>query len=93
MATTMLVNVTEEIITGLVGFYLRGVEYQTFCHCEHCETKIIAAVLNELPSYYVTNEADRNEAFAKLNTEDQVERMNRTIIHAIHTIGQKPNHQ
>lgn len=90
--TKLLINVTEEIVVGLVGFYLRGVEYQTFCHCDKCERKIIATTLNAMPSYYVTNEQERNEAFAKLNTDEQVEFMNSTIIHAIHTVGKVPNH-
>jgi len=90
--TNILINVTEEIVVGLVGFYLRGVEYQTFCHCEQCERKIIASTLNAMPSYYVTNEQERNAAFAQLNTDDQVELMNSAIIHAIHTVGKAPNH-
>ena len=92
VGTSILINVTEEIVVGLVGFYLRGVEYQTFCHCDKCERKIIATTLNAMPSYYVTNEEERNQAFAYLNTDEQVERMNSAIIHSIHTVGQAPNH-
>ena len=31
MSDPILVNVTEEIVRGLVSFLLRGPEYQTFC--------------------------------------------------------------
>ena len=49
MVGTVLVNVTEEIVRGLVSFLLHGVEYQTFCHCEQCEMDVIAIALNALP--------------------------------------------
>ena len=88
----MLVNVTEEIVSGLVSFLLHGTEYQTFCHCKQCEMDIIAITLNALPAKYVATEKSRNEAFLKLNTPEMIEIINRQIIRAIHIVGKNPNH-
>lgn len=92
MSQIKLVNVMEEIITGLVRFYLRSPEYQTFCHCEECEVNIIAKVLNDLPPYYVTTVDDRNKAFNDLKDPDKIEEINKEIIHAIHAVGKRNNH-
>lgn len=88
----MLVNVTEEIVHGLVSFLLHGTEYQTFCHCEQCELDIVALSLNTLPPKYVATQKARNEAFEKLNTPEMIEVINRQIIRAIHIVGRNPNH-
>lgn len=92
MIQLRLVNVMEEIVSGLVRFYLRSPEYQTFCHCEECEMKIIAKALNGLPSYYVTTENDRNKAFDKLKSSSYIEKINKEIVHAIHVAGKRKNH-
>lgn len=92
MLQTYLVNVTEEIVYGLVKFLLHSPEYQTFCHCESCEAEITASVLNNLPAYYITSSKARDEAFNKLNTPENIELVNKQIIHAIHLVGKKPNH-
>lgn len=91
--TTSLVNVTEEIVHGLVNFLLHGTEYQTFCHCEQCEMDIVAITLNTLPPKYVATQEGRNEAFEKLNTPEMIEIINRQIIRAIHIVGRNPNHK
>lgn len=87
-----LVNVTEEIVHGLVSFLLHGNEYQTFCHCEQCELDIVAITLNSLPSKYVATEKSRDEAFKALNTPDKIEEINKQIIRSIHIVGRNPNH-
>lgn len=88
----ILVNVTEEIVQGLVSFLLHGTEYQTFCHCKQCEADIIAITLNTLPPKYVATKKSRDEAFNKLNTPEMIEVINRQIIRAIHIVGRNPNH-
>ena len=90
--TAKLVNVTEEIVHGLVSFLLHGVEYQTFCHCEQCELDIVAITLNALPSKYVATKEARDAAFEALNTPDKIEEINKQIIRAIHIVGRNPNH-
>ena len=87
-----LVNVTEEIVLGLVKFLLHGTEYQTFCHCKSCELEIAAYALNNLPPYYVTTSANREEAFDQLKTSKNIQQINKQIIIAIHEIGKPPNH-
>lgn len=88
----ILVNVTEEIVNGLVTFKLRGPEYQTFCNCIVCETDVKALTLNALPAKYVSNPAMRNAAFAELNTPENIEKINREIIRAIYVVARKPKH-
>lgn len=92
MTKPIFVNVMEEIVIGLVKFVLHGPAYQTFCHCNQCEKDIIATVLNRLPSYYVTTNKARDEAFQKINTSTQIEEINKEIISAIYKVGKKPNH-
>ena len=93
MSKPFLVNVTEEIVNGLVKFLLYGTEYQTFCHCDYCEKEIAADVLNQLPTYYVSTEEARDKAFKKLKTPEYIELINKQIILSIHAIGKKPNHK
>ena len=88
----ILVNVTEEIVRGLVNFMLHGVEYQTFCHCEQCEMDIIAIALNKLPPKYVANDKSRDAVFKQLNTPENIEEINKQIIRAIHIVGRTPRH-
>jgi competence protein ComFB len=87
-----LINVTEEIVYGLVKFLLHGIEYQTFCHCDFCEMEITADVLNKLPTYYVSTAEAREQAFKKLKTSENIELINKQIILSIHAVGKKPNH-
>lgn len=93
MTQPLFVNVTEEIVRGLVKFLLYGPEYQTFCHCEECEMKIAAYALNKLPNYYVTSEKEREIAFRKLNSDENITIFNKAIITAIHRVGKKPDHK
>ena len=88
----MLVNVTEEIVHGLVSFLLHGTEYQTFCHCEQCELDIVALTLNQLPPKYVATNKSRDAAFQALNTPEMIEKINKQIIKGIHIVGRHPNH-
>lgn len=92
MKEASLQNVTEEIVKGLVNFMLHSPDYQTFCHCEKCELDIIAIALNNLPSKYVGNERGRNEAFVKMNTPQNIEKINREIIKAFHIVSINPRH-
>ncbi len=92
MTQPNLVNVTEEIVRGLVSFLLHGNEYQTFCHCELCEMDIIAIALNALPPKYVSSTESRDAAFEKLNTPENIEAINKQIIRAIHIVGRNPKH-
>ncbi|SOC18463.1 competence protein ComFB [Ureibacillus xyleni] len=87
-----LVNVTEEIVYGLVRFLLHGPEYQTFCHCESCELEITAHALNKMPSYYVTTNTARDEAFKRLKTPENIQQINRQIILSIYAVGKECNH-
>lgn len=93
MAEPILVNVTEEIVRGLVSFLLHGNEYQTFCHCHQCEMDIIARALNTLPSKYVASDEARDAAFQWLNTPEHIEEINKQIIRAIHIVGRNPRHK
>lgn len=92
MGKPKLVNVTEEIVRGLVSFLLHGVEYQTFCHCEQCEMDTIAIALNNLPARYVSNDKSRDAVFKQLNTPGNIEEINKQIIRAIHIVGRNPLH-
>lgn len=92
MTQPLFVNVTEEIVCGLVKFMLNGLEYQTFCHCDECEMRIAAYALNQLPSYYVTSAQEREQAFKKLNSDENMALLNKAIINAIYSVGKKPNH-
>lgn len=92
MGNVNLVNVTEEIVCGLVRFLLKGVEYQTFCHCEQCEMEVAAISLNALTPKYVTNQKSRDEAFKLLNTPGEIEEINKQIIRAIHIVARNPQH-
>ena len=92
MAEPILVNVTEEIVRGLVSFLLHGTEYQTFCHCNQCEMDIIAIALNALPPKYVASNESRDAAFEQLNTPENIEEVNKQIIRAIHIVGRNPRH-
>ncbi|WP_332646384.1 late competence development ComFB family protein [Lysinibacillus sp. 54212] len=92
MTQPVLVNVTEEIVRGLVSFLLHGTEYQTFCHCEQCEMDIVAIALNALPPKYVASKESRDAAFERLNTPEHIEEINKQIIRAIHIVGRNPRH-
>ena len=93
MTQPILVNVTEEIVRGLVSFLLHGTEYQTFCHCNQCEMDIIAIALNTLPPKYVASNESRDAAFGQLNTLENIEGINKQIIRAIHIVGRNPRHK
>lgn len=93
MTNELFVNVTEEIVCGLVKFLLNGPEYQTFCHCNDCEMRISAYAMNQLPNYYVTNAKEREIAYRKLNSDENITLLNKAIITAIHRVGKKPNHK
>lgn len=92
MSEPILVNVTEEIVRGLVSFLLRGPEYQTFCKCQICEFQTVAYALNALPSKYVTSKEERDEAFKAMNTPENIELINREIIRALHVVNKHPRH-
>ena len=93
MSEPILVNVTEEIVRGLVSFLLRGPEYQTFCKCQTCEFDTVALALNALPSKYVTSMESRDEAFIMMNTPEHIELINKEIIHALHVVNKFPRHK
>ena len=92
MSNIKLVNVTEEIVRGLVSFLLHGVEYPTFCHCEQCEMDVAAIALNSLPARYVASEESRDAAFNQMNTPESIEEINKQIIRALHLVKQYPSH-
>ncbi|ALC87637.1 competence protein ComFB [Bacillus sp. FJAT-22090] len=87
----LLTNVTEEIVKSLVTMLMRGPEYQTFCKCEQCEMDIIALSLNTLPAHYVTTDKGRTAVFERLNSKENLEWINKRIIHSIHVIGKYPH--
>ena len=93
MTKPILVNVTEEIVHGLVRFFLYGHEYQTFCNCEFCELEIVADVLNHLSPSYVSTTDARDEVFKTINTPKNIEAINKQIIQSIYTVGKAPNHK
>lgn len=92
MSNIKLVNVTEEIVRGLVSFLLHGVEYQTFCHCEQCEMDVNAIALNALPARYVTSNKSRDAVFKQMNTPESIQEINSQIIRALHIVNRYPNH-
>lgn len=92
MKEPIIVNVTEEIVSGLVSFLLHGIEYQTFCSCKTCELDVVAIALNVLPTKYVVSNESRNAAFERMNTPENIEEINKQIIRAIHVVGRKPRH-
>ncbi|MBK3494549.1 late competence development ComFB family protein [Viridibacillus sp. YIM B01967] len=87
-----LLNVTEEIVRGLVAFSLHGPDYPTFCRCRKCELDINAITLNHLDNHFVTTKEDREKAYAILKKPDSIALINKHIIRAIHIVGQKPVH-
>ena len=93
MSELIFVNVTEEIVRGLVIFLLRGPEYQTFCNCRICEYDTVALALNSLPSKYVTSKEARDKAFAMMNTPEYIQLINSEIIRALHTVSKNPRHK
>lgn len=92
MKESPLMNVMEEIVSGIVGFLLRGSEYQTFCRCYQCELDTMAVALNALPPKYVASIEERNRVFKELNTPEIMDGINKKIIHAIHVVGKNPRH-
>ena len=92
MTEPVLVNVTEEIVRGLVSFMLRSPDYQTFCHCKDCELGVVAISLNALPSKYVVSVESRNAAFAEINRPENIEYINKQIIRALHAVSNNPYH-
>ena len=92
MSEIQLVNVTEELVRGLVSFMLHGAEYQTFCHCQRCELDIVAIALNALPTKYCVSKEARDAVFQTMNTPQNIELINREIIRAIHVVGTHPRH-
>lgn len=92
MSEPDLLNVTEEIVKGLVKFMIHSPDYQTFCHCKKCELSIVANALNNLPSKYVVSEQSRNEAYLQINTPENIEVINKEIIRAIHLVSINPQH-
>ncbi|WP_208327643.1 late competence development ComFB family protein [Lysinibacillus sp. YR326] len=90
MSNPILVNVTEEIVRGLVRFLLQGPEYQTFCKCETCELVVVAHTLNELPNTYVTSNEYRDAAFEIMKTPENLKLINKEIIHALHAENNHP---
>ena len=93
MREPILINAMEEIVRGLVGFLLRGPEYQTFCNCSTCEYDTVAIALNVLPAKYITSLESRDRVFESLNTPENMELINREIIHALHIVAKNPKHQ
>ncbi|MDN4495452.1 late competence development ComFB family protein [Ureibacillus aquaedulcis] len=92
MSKPILINVTEEIVLGLVRFLLHSPGYQTFCDCEYCQMAICSVALNNLPTYYVSTSDAREEAYLTLKTQENLEVINKKIIAAIHEVGKKANH-
>ncbi len=92
MTEPALVNVTEEIVRGLVSFMMQSPDYQTFCHCKECELDVVAVALNALPSKYVVSTESRNAAFAQVNRPEHLEYINKQIIRALHVVSKNPHH-
>ena len=92
MSNPILLNVTEEIVKGLVNFLLRSPDYQTFCDCHFCQMNICANALNHLPTYYVSTDETREKAYHTLKSPEQMELINKTIIKSIHAVGKKGTH-
>ncbi|MEK5480643.1 late competence development ComFB family protein [Viridibacillus sp. FSL R5-0888] len=87
-----LLNVTEEIVRGLVSFTIHGPDYPTFCRCQKCELDICAITLNHLDNHFVTTKEEREKVYAILKTLDSIEQINKQIIHAIHIVSHKSGH-
>ena len=92
MEEPVLVNVTEEIVRGLVSFMLHSPDYQTFCHCKECELEAVAIALNILPSKYVVSTESRNIAFERVNRPENIEYINKQIIKALHEVDKNAHH-
>lgn len=92
MTDPVLINVTEEIVRGLVSFMLYSPDYQTFCHCKECELDTVAIALNSLPSKYVVSTESRNAAYERVNRPENIEYITKQIIKAIHTVARNPHH-
>ena len=92
MKETDLINVTEEIVRGLVSFMLQSPEYQIFCDCKECELDVVAMTLNTLPSRYVVSNAARNYEFDQYNRPENIEKINKQIIWALHVVSKKEDH-
>ena len=92
MSEPNVLNVTEEIVKGLVNFMMHSPDYQTFCHCKKCELNIVANALNNLPTKYVVCEQSRNKAFEEINTPENIVAINKEIIRAIHLVSINPQH-
>ncbi|MGY3714457.1 late competence development ComFB family protein [Sutcliffiella cohnii] len=88
-----LVNVMEELVETLVTVQMLGTDYQAFCKCEECRTDIVALSLNTLPSHYVTTEEGRQNAYNKLNNNDNLKWINKRITSAIHVVAKYPRHK
>ena len=91
MTEPVLVNVTEEIVSGLVSFMMQSPDYQTFCHCKECELDVVVIALNALPSKYVVSNESRDAAFAKVNRPENIEYINKQIIRALHAVSKNPH--
>lgn len=92
MTEPVLINVTEEIVRGLVNFMLQSPDYQTFCHCRECELDVVAIALNALPSKYVVSTESRNAAYEKVNRPENIEYITKQIIRAFHKVSKNPHH-
>ncbi|MFC5559396.1 late competence development ComFB family protein [Ureibacillus thermophilus] len=92
MTGQRLVNVMEELVSGLVRFFLRSPEYQIFCNCNECEMRIVAKALNNLPPHYVVSESEREKVFNELKSPKNIEIINKEIIRAIYEAGNRRNH-
>lgn len=92
MKEPQLINVTEEVVKGLVNFMLQSPDYQTFCHCKRCELDVIAIALNALPAKYVVSEESRKRAYDHVSRPENIEYITNQIIHALHVVSQNPNH-
>ncbi|MFC5542861.1 MAG: late competence development ComFB family protein [Bacilli bacterium] len=92
MSRQKLVNVMEEMVSGLVRYFLRSPDYQTFCNCDECELEVVAKALNNLPPYYVASKTDREKIFNELKVSKNIETINKEIIRAIYDVGKRRNH-
>ena len=92
MTEPVLVNVTEEIVRGLVSLMLQSPSYQTFCHCKECELDVVAMALNTLSSKYVVSTEARNAAFEQINSPENIEYINKQIIQSIHVVSKNTSH-
>ncbi len=92
MADQVLINVTEEIVCGLVSFMMQSPDYRTFCHCKECELEVVATALNTLTSKYVVSMEARDAAFEHINRPENIEYINKQIIRALHVVSKKTYH-